>query len=356
MLVNFEAIGFRNLAPLKLELSPGSHLIIGANGAGKTSLLEAVYLLATTRSFRTSRISDCCRHGEILFNLAGETDTDRRVKIQFKWTHGQRERTLNGGRTSLGEHLAVLPVIAWTASDTEILVGPPAVRRRFLDRGVVGLRPAAIDVLSRYRQALQEKRRLLQGGGHELRAWNEVLAGVASKLIRLRSSYADLFGSALRSILAQCPLELGKIDVHYQSSLKEGLNGPSAIVAELTEAAARERALQQPILGPHRDDLVIRWDGHELKRVASAGERKALGLVLLAAHGRVLEESGRGGIYLLDDVDTELDRERLTALWGVFCAAKQVLITSNRPQVWTDIEVGHTWTCAKGHLKPLEQD
>ncbi len=115
-------------------------------------------------------------------------------------------------------------------------------------------------------------------------------------------------------------------------------------------ASKRERLLQQPILGPHRDDLSIRWDGYELRRVASAGERKALGLALLAAHGRILADVGRDPVYLLDDADTELDQDRLTALWGMFSSAGQLFATSNRPEVWKRIRVDHPWRCEAGSL------
>ena len=351
MLVHLEARRFRNLASLKQSFALGSHLVLGANGAGKTSLLEAVYLLATTRSFRTPRIADCCRHGAADFQVVGEVDTDRRIRLELDWRDGQRERSVNGCRTSLAEHLSALPIVSWTADDSEILVGPPAARRRFLDRGVLGLRPVAIEAMSRYRQALKEKRQLLQRGGRELETWNQVLATAASELVVLRSTYVDRLRVVLAEVLEACQLDMGTIDVSYRGSLRSGLEGPSAIVEELMAAADRERALQQPILGPHRDDLLIRWDGYALRRVASAGERKALGLALLAAHGRILSDGGRDPVYLLDDADTELDQERLTALWRVFGACRQLFATSNRPKVWEGAEIEHRWRCEDGRLR-----
>ncbi len=353
LLVQFATQGFRNLEPLRLQIAPGNHLVLGDNGAGKTSFLEAVYLLATTRSFRASRIADCCRHGSSSFLVQGETDTARRMLLSFSWDRGHRDRLLNRRKTSLSEYLGALPVVCWSANESEVLVGPPAARRRFLDRGILGLRPAAIEVLSRYRQVLQEKRRLLQSGGQELRVWNEVMAKPAFELVRLRSEYVGRLTGVLSLILKESLLDLGRIEIRYRSSLKAGLDGVSAITTELMEASAREKALQQPILGPHRDELVIRWDGHDLRRVASAGERKAVGLLILAAHGRVLEASGRSCIYLLDDVDTELDQGRLTALWQVLGTAKQTLITSNRPQVWSDIAIDQHWRCTAGVLRPM---
>ncbi len=324
--------------------------MLGANGAGKTSLLEAIYLLATTRSFRTPRIADCCRHDCSQFHLGGEVETDRRVRLDLDWQEGQRDRSVNGGRTSLGEYLGVLSVVCWTVADAEVLVGPPIARRRFLDRGVLGLKPAAIEVLSRYRRALQEKRLLLQRGGLELEVWNQVLAAAAAELVGLRSTYVERLRCILSRILEECSLGLGTIDLHYRCSLRSGSKGPSAILEELMAASERERVLQQPILGPHRDDLSIRWDGYELRRVASAGERKTLGLALLAAHGQVLAEGGRESVYLLDDADTELDRDRLTTLWRVFGAAGQLFATSNRPGVWDETDIEHRWHCDRGRL------
>ncbi len=350
MLAQLEARRFRNLDSLSQTFAAGSHLILGANAAGKTSLLEAIYLLATTRSFRTSRIADCCRHGSSRYHLGGEIDSDRRTRLDFDWNQGQRDRSVNGSRTSLADYLGVLPIVCWTVADTEVLVGPPVARRRFLDRGVLGLMPAAIGVLSRYRQALREKRLLLQCGGMELEVWNQVLAAAAAELVRLRSDYVGRLSRVLGEIIEGGSLGLGAIEVRYRCSLRSGMEGSAAILEELMAARERERALKQPILGPHRDDLTIRWDGHELRRVASAGERKTLGLALLAAHGRVLTAGGRKPVYLLDDADTELDRNRLTALWRVFGPVRQLFATSNRPHVWGRTEIEHRWLCERGKL------
>jgi DNA replication and repair protein RecF len=350
VLVQLEAHGFRNLEPLRLTLGSGSHLVLGANGAGKTSVLEAIYLLATTRSFRTSQLADCCRHGADRFHLRAEVEAAGRVRLDFDWQQGKSLRSLNGRRTPLAEHLAALPVIAWTAADAEILTGPPAERRRFLDRGIVSQRPAAISVITRYRQALQEKRRLLLGPAVELDAWNQVLAAAAAELILLRAEYAEELTGALERVLAECDLGLPPISLHYRCS--PDCADAAVIYEKLAAVAARERLLQQPVLGPHRDELRIRWQGQELRRVASAGERKVLGLALLAAHGLV---TARGNpIYLLDDADTELDPRRLQDLWRVFGNAGQILVTSNRPRVWEPLDITHRWHCETGTLVPTE--
>lgn len=353
MLRRLEARGFRNLEPLELELDSGFHLVLGPNGAGKTSLLEAIYLLATTRSFRTPRLADCCRHETRSFRLAGEVEGETRSRLEIAFDAGERRRTKNGDRTSLAEHLATLPVVAWTASDVEVLIGSPAERRRFLDRGVVGRRAASIEVISRYRAALQEKRRLLQADegrhrGAELESWNAVLAAAAAELIELRAAYVEELSRSLVRVFEACRLDLVEVTLRYRCSPRSA-GDAAAIYEELAAAAPRELQLGQPVVGPHRDDLRILWDGRELRRVASAGERKALGLVLAAAHGETLRKSGAEPTFLLDDADAELDPRRLEALWRGLGGAGQLLATSNRPAVWEAVE-GRRLYCDSGRL------
>src|SRR5436305_3131929 len=219
MLAQLAARDFRNLEPLSWRPAPGSHLLLGGNGAGKTSLLEAVYVLATTRSFRAAQIGDCARHGAGSFHVQGEIDTDRRATLEVGWMDGQRVRALNGKVTPLAEHLGVLPVVAWTAAaEAEVLVGAPKARRRFLDCGVVGLCPGALDVLGRYREALRQKRGLLLSDGAGgvgiagMEIWNEMLAATAADVIAQRHRYIELLKVRLAEVLAASGLPFPAIE------------------------------------------------------------------------------------------------------------------------------------------------
>jgi DNA replication and repair protein RecF len=404
VLSHFTARGFRNLQPLDLAPSPGSHLLLGGNGAGKTSLLEAIYVLATTRSFRAAQVVDCVAHGATELALWGEVETDRRAALAVSVRDGVRQRSVNGKPTSLADHLAVLPVVAWAAVETGVLVGAPGARRRFMDRGVVATRPAALETLGRYREALRQKRELLARDGAGIEIWNELLAATAAEVIRLRAAYVDalrveleavlsevgevreitaasapppaavpdatelLFGTTTSVAGALAPpasqpggppgLRLADIELRYQPSPPQGLEGAAAIAAVLDKAIDRERRRQQPLLGPQRDELEILWGGHELRRVASAGERKALSLLLLAAHGRVVEAAGRRPVYLLDDADAELSPASVAAVWSVFAkrvaaTGGQLFASSNRPQVWLTLDVDTLWQMEKGSLSRL---
>jgi DNA replication and repair protein RecF len=359
VLVQLTADGFRNLAPLSLRPAPGSHLFLGGNGAGKTSLLEAVYVLATTRSFRTSQLADCIRHGNALFHLEGEAANGKRTRLEVAYGREIRLRTVNGKHAPLAEHLAALPVVSWAAADVEMLSGAPRLRRRFLDRGVVGLRPVSLEILGRYREALRQKRGLLASGGPGLEAWNEVLAGAAAELIARRQAYVTVLAERLTEVLTESGLPFPTVSLAYRPSPAAGLEGAEALAQSLERIADRERQRQIPLLGPHKDDLEIHWGDHEVGRVASAGERKALSLLLLAAHGRVLDRAGERPVYLLDDVDAELAPPTLAAVWEVFAGAKegqglaQIFASSNRPQVWLTLPVGTIWQVEAGRVGPL---
>jgi DNA replication and repair protein RecF len=288
------------------------------------------------------------------------------VRLEVGWREapgpggtGERLRLVNGRGTSLAEHLAVLPVVAWEATEADVPTGPPALRRRFLDRGVVGSRPAALAALDRYRRALRAKRELLAAPGRrpdaaQLATWNGVLAEAAAEVSALRSAYAERLAAALAGLVAEAGLALPSLVVRYRPSPAAALAGAEAIRERLDHHAEEERRRGLPLVGPHRDDLDIRWDGHAVRGTVSAGERKALSLLLTAAHGRVLTAAGREPVHLLDDVDAELAPDTLERLWGVFSLARQLVATSNRPAVWEGLEVERRWSVEGGTLAPRD--
>jgi DNA replication and repair protein RecF len=371
--------GFRNLEPLQWRPAAGSHLLAGGNGAGKTSLLEAVYVLATTRSFRTAQLTDCVRWDGGGFRVAGEAAGAARTALEVAWrgtpgSTGEKSRSVNGKPTGLGEHLAVLPVVAWTAGDADLTTGPPGPRRRFLDRGVVGLKPGAVDLLARYRRALAHKRGLLGGTAAgrlpgadaeprarsrrpspaELAPWNELLATLGAEIVALRRAYAAKLAAELAAVEQEAGLGFPPLGLAYRPRPAAAAEGAAALHDALGRAAAAELARGRPLTGPHRDRLEVSWGGRPLRGTVSGGERKATGLLLLAAHGRVMAAAGRPPVCLLDDADAELAPPTLAAVWRVFAGPErgfpQLLATTNRPAVWRELEVAATHSVAAGRL------
>ena len=206
MLDELKLRDFRNLGELEWRPGGGGHLLLGDNGAGKTSILEAIYVLATTKSFRTSRLAECRRHEASGFFVAGEVERGARWHLEIGDSEKGRHRTRNGDSTSLSEHLEVLPVLSWSEADQGLLTGGPEGRRRFIDRGLLGERPARLSVLARYRRTLGQKRQLLaQGDAASLVAWNPMMARAGAELVSLR---AEMVGRLAEAFAAPVlPLE-----------------------------------------------------------------------------------------------------------------------------------------------------
>lgn len=330
---------FRNFSRLDWRPPAPRLLLSGPNGAGKSSLLEAIYLAATTRSFRTARLEPCLRRGAESFSIRLEVGERPRRELAIDWSPGERHRRLDGRTATLAEHLAVLPVLAWSQADNELLSGGAEVRRRFFDRGMVQQRPATMMILGRYQKALAAKRALLAGPPTgELDAWNELLAREGAALAAARAAAAGELAAGLAEMVARHAPELPAPGVRYRPGSPSALAGESALRAELAAARPLERSRARALVGPHRDDFELLWKGEPARLAASAGERKALGLLLLAAQAGAAAGAGREPLLLLDDADAELDRERLRRVIGAFAGVARLVVTSSRPAAWEGIE------------------
>lgn len=365
MLERLSLNGFRNLEALDWSVAPGSHLLIGGNGAGKTSLLEAIYLAATTRSFRTAQIRDCARavkadpaleiaevpDAGVDFSVRLEVAEPFRARLRLWLAQGIVQRELNDRRVGLREYLEPLPVVVWSSRETEVLSGSLELRRLMVDRGVAGSDLRRLEELSSYRRCLTQKRELLRRGLGGLESWNSLLAIAAADLARLRAAHIE----ALQKHLDDCVLESGlsfpSLRLVYRPSPARALRGVDAIEAALVEATPEERRRRRPLVGPHRDKIRFLWGDSDVSQVASAGERKAFGLLLLAAQARTLEAAGRPPVVLADDIDTELDLNTFSAVWRVLSGCRQILVTSNREAAWESLSVSGRWSVMGGRIE-----
>lgn len=366
MLCSLSLFGFRNLDNLQWSVSEGSHLLLGGNGAGKTSLLEAVYVVATTRSFRTSNLRECLRGGvpheheegaeAAAFGISATVEGNRRARLEVRWSRGSTRRELDSKAVSLARYLEPLPVVVWSAQDADVLSGSPDRRRRMLDRGLVSEDLSRLSIVSRYRQCLRQKRELLTRHLDGIEEWNQLLAQAASDLVEARSRYVDVLSGGLREGLARSGLDFPPIALRYRPSPDNALEGVEAIEAALDAKISDERRLKRPLLGPHLDRLRIQWGETDVSEIASAGERKGLGLLLLIAQFLALEAAGRKPLVLADDVDSELDRDSFQRLWKVLRSARQVFVSSSRPEVWEALDVSHRWLVRRGSIGPWNEE
>jgi DNA replication and repair protein RecF len=274
------------------------------------------------------------RRGAQAFHVALFSGAGPRRELAVSFAAGERQRSLDGKRAPLAAHLAAQPVLAWTQADHELLGGPPALRRRFLDRALVHLEPPLLDALARHERALAEKRALLARGGSALEPWNLLLARHGAALASGRARLAAELGARASRAAERAGLGLAPLELVYRPSPPAALEGEAALGRALEAAAGAELRRGRPLVGAQRDELEVRLAGSPARDGASAGERKAVALLLLAALAERMGEGARAPIILLDDADAELDAARLAGVLALFAPFAQVLWTSSRPALF----------------------
>ena len=284
------------------------------------------------------------------FHLRLKIKKSRNSVLEVGWGKEGLFRNRGGSRTSLAEHLSLQPLVTWTAADGDVLVGSPEGRRRLLDRGSILLKPHFLETLGRYKKILGQKRELLKIGGRGLAAWNQLLIPEALAVQRARAAYIVRLNRALRELSEDVGPNLPQVGFDYRPSPENALEGEESVLKAYEKLEIEEQKTGRPLVGPQRDRVPVVWGEKHLKNVASAGEKKAAGILLLAAQGRVLREENIEPVYLIDDMDAELDPQRLRLMWGLFKAEKQVFATSARAEVWKALEVDTSINVSQGQL------
>jgi len=338
-LQRIEASNFRNLLG-EIEFSPGLNVVYGANAQGKSSWLEAIYLLATTKSFRTSHPKEVITHEAHEAILRGSVARGNLTKdLQLLITESAKQTFVNGKREAVTRYLGNLNAIAFTADEMQVVRGAPEARRRFLDRGIFFALPAYLGALNEYNRVLKQKNALLreaseaedQAKFHDLiQPWNDQLIALGSEIHQARVNQVDQLRAHLNPELFQAE----EIKIRYKSSL-EGKGDLGDYVNLLRERLSlrlkNEIAVGYSLVGPHRDDLEILCDGHEIARFGSSGQQRSALLILdmaqISVYYQVFEEYP---IFLIDDLDAELDRTRIEILLNHLDGRSQTIVSTSK--------------------------
>lgn len=341
ILESLEAVNFRNLSG-KILFGPGLNIIYGDNGQGKTNWLEGIYLLARTKSFRTQRLQEAIRFGENMAFITGQVCSGTKLQRELQITLQDNTKSIlvNGKREPLARYLSQLQVFSFTADELEVVRGMPEARRRFVDRGVASLQPSYVQTVSTFNRILKQKNKILQESNERsatlsetedlIAPWNEQLVKVAAQVHHFRNHYVD----QINSVLERGLLERHEIQIHYVSSLagKGELNDYESVLNQrLNLRLEAELAAARSLIGPHRDDLEILLDGHEMRAFGSAGQqRSALLLLDLAAISLYNSWHDDYPLFLIDDVDAELDERRIKHLLQYLEGRTQTFITTSK--------------------------
>lgn len=328
-IASIQLLDFRSYSTLSYRPSASLNLITGRNGQGKTNLLEAVAVLLTGRSFRTSRLADVPRWGSEIARIHGDlyrADGLRTVRRAI-------QRQPDGSWQTSGESCPWARVIVFGWQDLAIMNGAPAARRAFIDGFAARLFPGHLPALLRYRQVMTRKNYLLQARVEtsRLTPWDEQLATVGMELIdRRRRAVA-----ALHTEIARVYPALGgqgrKVEISYRTAIGEA-SEPAALLAAIERRRHEEQRRRVSLVGPHRDDLAIELDGVDARSFGSRGEQRLLALALrLSEVMPVNEAAGSPPVLLLDDALSELDPAVQDNVLREVRSAEQVFLTSPAP-------------------------
>ena len=320
---------FRNYQALSYRPTGRLNVLIGRNAQGKTNLLEAIGVLLTGRSFRTSRLGDLPAWGAEASVLTGDlvhTEGGRSVRRTLR-------RLEDGTWHSAGESAPWARVIVFGWQDLAILNGVPAARRNFIDGFAGRLYPGHVAALLRYRQIVARRNRLLQARTAESRVapWDEQLATTGMELIDRRRRAVAALQTELARVYPALAGEGRKVEVAYRTALGEATE-PAALLAALERRRADELRRGLTLVGPHRDDLAIELDGIDARSFGSRGPQRLRALALrLAEVLPVTEAAGTAPVLLLDDALSELDPVVRDNVLREVQAAEQVFLTSPDP-------------------------
>ena len=335
--VAFESVGiknFRNISALELLPAPGLNVVAGDNGQGKTSLLEALYFVATSRSFRTSALKELIQSGTEIASVRARIAEDGFSREQRAAVAPRsRSLTIDGKRPDrLFSYALRTPIVAFHPGDLELVSGPATPRRQLLARVSLYVVPQSGDDRQRYQQALRERQRALEKRGDqapELDAYETLLATHGVALAAVQQKAAEQLISALGPAFAEVAPPGLALDARYVAA---GTSDAASFRAELLERRAQDRVRKLASFGPHRDDIELCIDGRSARRHASQGQQRILTLALkLAELACVREARQLHPVLLLDDVASELDVARSGAVHDLIASREnQVFVTTPR--------------------------
>lgn len=343
---------FRCLQSAELELDPHFTLISGPNASGKTSLLEAMYVLGRGRSFRTRRLEHLIRHGAERFVVFGEVDTaHRRVPMGVEGSAAGMRAQIDGDKpSSLAELALQLPVQIIDPEVHHLIEEGPSRRRRFLDWGVFHVEQSFVGHWQRYQQVLKQRNAALKA--HQPRAivsvWDsdlvrsgELLSAARARYVTALSPRAEAIG---RNLLAM------ELSLSYRS----GWAKDQSMAEALQQSWNHDQEAAATQIGPHRAELAIRLDGTAVKDRISRGQQKLLAAALLIAQIKLFPEgSPVQPSLLLDDPAAELDDERLAGLIReVSSQSVQLIVTTLHGEFSAFGEPGRRFQMNGGQVLP----
>ncbi len=326
---------FRTHSDFILEIGEKSTLISGANGSGKTSLLEAIYFALQGTSFRSSDKEILRNDGSSWFriDLKDSKDSLRTIIFNDSVQKSKKQFLVDGNKKARLSANLRIPVILFEPDDLQLLSGSPTRRRNFLDQFLSQIFPSFQLALSRYNKALRQRNNLLKRENvskDELFPWNLMLAEYGAEIISKRQDFLKLLNSKIEEVYYEISGVKDEIKIDY---LGEKVS-KNEILAILSENIERDKILGYTNFGPHKHDIQFIFNKKPAQNIASRGENRSLVLALKFIETDILADlTAKRPIILLDDVFSELDNDRQKLLTKHFSKYQTIITSTNEIRV-----------------------
>lgn len=318
---SLDLLNFRNYEKLSLTLDPGINIFYGANAQGKTNILEAVYLAGTSKSHRGTRDRDMIRMGESEAHIrmhVDKNDSDYRIDMHLRKNKSKGIAIGGVPIRRAGELFGIVNIVFFSPEDLNIIKNGPSERRRLVDRILCEIDRIYMSDLTQYGKCLNQRNRLLHdlyfnpSLESELPVWDEQLVNYGCRIIAKREEFVRMLEDIASEIHTELTGEKEKLTLVYE---------PNVTVEEFADKVARsrdaDRKIKSTTVGPHRDDVCIKVNDMDLRLYGSQGQQRTTAISLKLSEIRIIEERIRNKpVLLLDDVLSELDRDRQNYLLG----------------------------------------
>ena len=300
---------FRNYPRLDVDFAPGFHLLLGDNAQGKTNILEAIYLMATLRSFRGVGSAQMVRHGQKGYFVGGEVIAQGEREIKMYWSVAERSLSLDGRPVrKLTDYLGALRTVVFCTEDLQLVKGTARSRRRFLDLLLSQTHATYLPLLQRYAHALRSRNALLKRpilDEAALESFTRELVNTGEEIVRMRRELVPKLSPLARLAYRRISNDAEELRIEYQPGIKKDF------AIELAQARRREQSYRATLIGPHRDDLQLLLNEKSAAQFGSEGQKRTLATSLKMAQAEYLTGiHGSPPILLIDDIMGELDVKR----------------------------------------------
>ncbi len=344
-LKHLNILNYKNVSQVELDFCDGINCFVGANGAGKTNLLDAVYYLSFCKSYFNSIDSQNISHDEDFFVIQGTFDrneSEEQIYVALKRNQKKQFKRNKKEYSRLSEHIGLLPLVMISPSDERLIVEGSDQRRKYIDSVVSQYNKAYLEKIIRYNRALVQRNTLLKKSVRltdaldaQFDVWDEQMTLLGQKIFEERTGFMEQLVPVFREFYQHISGGNEEVDILYNSHHQS-----ADVLGRMRENRQRDLILGYSTKGVHKDDLQFQLNGRPVKKEGSQGQKKSFLIALKLAQYEFLSRyNGFGPILLLDDVFDKLDQERGNSLIKLVSQEKfrQIFITDTQQQRLTEI-------------------